>query len=507
MAVSPKTAALLILHVAAWAALPAWADRWWRPGAPVPGSRFKLRTLHGLMPDLYGAARNNSALLQAALNNATPGTTVRVPPGMFYVMGGNLIAGLRNVTFQVDGELRAPEACFDGCWPQQQEGAPLGITGGSAEWGNADGKLGKNGFLHFIQFFDCQHLTITGNGTMDGSGKGWWARYTIGAHTSAKRPKLLVISKTTDLLIENLTFLNSPSFNVLFSAVLRAEVRYITVNTDRNIVRQLKETRRRSRRMQQAQIASPPGRNLFSPLQPEDLNTDGVDPNGKDIWIHDSSIVNDDDSIAVKPMSQSGSQGLPLNCTENILVENMRLTGFGASIGSVSPHSDHNCVRNVTFRNISMPGTGKGVYVKSNPTCDGTNSAEITDILYEDITMEKPVWWPIWIGPQQQQEPGSALGRKCALQYPILNHCPTQGCVSFTNITLRRIKITDPLLSPGVILGNSTHNNMRGLLFEDVVVENPGAWPYARNYQCKFATGVARGETSPTPPCFHKISN
>ena len=153
-----------------------------------------------------------------------------------------------------------------------------------------------------------------------------------------------------------------------------------------------------------------------------------------------------------------------------------------------------------------MPGTGKGVYVKSNPTCaaDGSVSAEITDILYEDITMIKPLWWPIWIGPQQQQEPGSALGRKCALQYPILNHCPTQGCVSFNNITLRRITIIDPLLSPGVILGNTTAgvNNMHGLIFEDVVVENPGLWPYKRNYQCKFAAGVAKGKTSPVPPCF-----
>ena len=33
------------------------------------------------------------------------------------------------------------------------------------------------------------------------------------------------------------------------------------------------------------------------------------------------------------------------------------------------PHADVSCVRNVTFRNVSMPGTGKGIYVKSNPAC------------------------------------------------------------------------------------------------------------------------------------------
>ena len=86
-------------------------------------------------------------------------------------------------------------------------------------------------------------------------------------------------------------------------------------------------------------------------LQPEDLNTDGIDPQGRDFHIHDCSINNDDDSIAVKPLSRSGTFS---DCTRNLLIENMTLTGFGASIGSIPPHADVNCVRNVTFRNISV---------------------------------------------------------------------------------------------------------------------------------------------------------
>ena len=37
----------------------------------------------------------------------------------------------------------------------------------------------------------------------------------------------------------------------------------------------------------------------------------------------------------------------------------MVMTGFGASVGSVPGVTNHNCVRNITFRNIEMPGTGK----------------------------------------------------------------------------------------------------------------------------------------------------
>ena len=81
----------------------------------------------------------------------------------------------------------------------------------------------------------------------------------------------------------------------------------------------------------------------------------------------------------------------------------------------------------------------------------------------------------MWIGPQQQQEPGVPLGEKCALDYPLQKHCPTQGCVTMRNITLRNVRIERPLLSPGVILGNAS--NPIGLAFENVTVDGEAvAW-------------------------------
>jgi polygalacturonase len=73
---------------------------------------------------------------------------------------------------------------------------------------------------------------------------------------------------------------------------------------------------------------------------------------------------------------------IPYECTSNITIENMVLTGFGASVGSVGPTESHPCVDNVTFRNIKMPGTGKGIYIKSNKSdCKGNVSSRITNIL------------------------------------------------------------------------------------------------------------------------------
>ena len=190
-------------------------------------------------------------------------------------------------------------------------------------------------------------------------------------------------------------------------------------------------------------------------LEPKDLNTDGIDPSGVDFYIHDIKILNDDDSIAVKPSSKGevGVDGTTFDCTQNFLLENMELTGFGASIGSVPPTDKNKCVDGITMRNVSMPGTGKGIYIKSNGNdCTGGKTSQLTNLLFEDFYIKDPFWYAIWIGPKQQHEPNTDLGLDCALIYPLHDsQCPTQGCSTFENITLRNIVIDNPKLSQGAI--------------------------------------------------------
>ena len=38
-----------------------------------------------------------------------------------------------------------------------------------------------------------------------------------------------------------------------------------------------------------------------------------------------------------------------------------------------------------------MPKTGKGIYIKSNPSCDENSSAVIENIVYEDINITYPM--------------------------------------------------------------------------------------------------------------------
>ena len=81
-----------------------------------------------------------------------------------------------------------------------------------------------------------------------------------------------------------------------------------------------------------------------------------------------------------------------------MLFENLSASGLGLTIGSIGASNDLTCVNNITFRNIQMPNTFKGIYVKSRPSSSGL--ATISNIKYENITIVEPEQWAIWIGPQ-----------------------------------------------------------------------------------------------------------
>ena len=94
------------------------------------------------------------------------------------------------------------------------------------------------------------------------------------------------------------------------------------------------------------------------------------------------------------------------------------------------------------------------------------------------------------------------MGEKCALDFPINSHCPTQGCVSFDNITLRNVLVDGTAwLSPGVVIGNDTTPNMRNITFDNVTFTKPGHFPYHGKYYCEHVFGTVTA-SKPDPGCF-----
>jgi polygalacturonase len=457
---------------------------------------------YGAVAGEDGDAYANMKAFNDAFDAMGAGDTLLVPEGdAFNVVGGILASGLRNATIQVDGVLNFV-VDFDN-WPLTD-----------------DGKKYQDGFV-VTESIDVVFTSST-TALFDGNGRVWWDKMIAGTlppNRDDSRPKLFHFIRCADVLIERLKLVNSPSWNMIADGV-RFEIRNIEVETDREYQRELKEQKMvggaAKDKIFEWVIDKASGLIPAWLLQPEDLNTDGIDPSGIDFYIHDVKIYNDDDSIAVKP-SQRGSVGVDgteYDCSQNMLMENMELVGFGASIGSVPPTTGRKCVDGITMRNVNMPGTGKGIYVKSNGNdCLDGKTSQLTNLLFENFTIADPFWYAIWIGPQQQHEPNSELGLDCALIFPLHNsQCPTQGCSDFENITLKDVTIINPKLSPGAILGNET-NPMRNIVFDNVVVKQDskilGKWPWKEDglrgvgtYKSEFVgNGVCRG-CHPVPDGF-----
>lgn len=158
------------------------------------------------------------------------------------------------------------------------------------------------------------------------------------------------------------------------------------------------------------------------------------------------------------------------------------------TIGSVPPSDDHACVRRVHFHDIKFEYPLKAVYVKTNP---GSGTGQITDIIYERLKIHFPVWWNIYIGPQQQKQPDGG-GPGC-MTYPF-GDCETQPLIDVRNITLRDINSTGGFLPPGVIRCNETN------ICTDINLENVNIDGWWKSMNWTFITEFAEGNVTNVTP-------
>ena len=446
------------------------------------------------------AASANTLALQKALVAANTSNTDRValvPHAHSFYYFWLKIDYLVNVTLQIDGTLLVSNNLSATEWP------------------------GTNiGDFASLWFENANGLTLTGTGTIDGQGYDWWWHVII--TEKDHRPHMLKMVSSKDILITNLHFVNSPQFHLNLEHVMDVIIRNISIHVDVGKQRELFLKSHKWLPLGNSThgllsifkdyIAEPVLKKITERDLPEELekilealgvptfplNTDGIDPSGRNVLIENVTITNFDDAVAVKP----SSGGDPFtNCSQNMTIRNAHVTfGVGMTIGSVPPNDNVNCVRNITFENITFEHPIKTVYIKSNPGDSGTGV--IDSITYRHIRSTWPLWYPLWIGPQQQRQPGTA-GTGCSFFYPIVKECPTQPRVSITNITLEDVTFEDGITLPGVMLANvsTPYTNFR---FNNVTNSGflSGNFLLDQNYVCENVQGVANGMTNPLPACF-----
>ena len=100
-----------------------------------------------------------------------------------------------------------------------------------------------------------------------------------------------------------------------------------------------------------------------------------------------------------------------------MLFERITASGVGLTIGSIGTAT----VNNITFRDCFMHHTWKGIYMKFRGG-DSSVGGRIKNVLYENIIIEEPEQFAIWIGPAQQ------YFDECSIFYPYLGNCSIDDC-------------------------------------------------------------------------------
>jgi hypothetical protein len=204
-------------------------------------------------------------------------------------------------------------------------------------------------------------------GIIDGHGSDYWGVPFIGYLQLIEfRPDLLVMNRTSNVLIEYIIFRDAGLYTMFLLDVDNLEVRYTSI------------------------VARRTHDDGHSFLDLSAFNTDGIDVSGNDVYIHDVDIWNQDDCIAVKDSF--------LGESTNMLFERITASGLGLTIGSIGGTT----VRNITFRDSFLYKTYKGIYMKFRHDEDRDTPGLVENVLFENITMYEPVQWGIWIGPAQQ---------------------------------------------------------------------------------------------------------
>ena len=130
-----------------------------------------------------------------------------------------------------------------------------------------------------------------------------------------------------------------------------------------------------------------------------------------------------------------------------MLFERITASGVGLTIGSIGTSN----VNNITFRDCYMHHTWKGIYMKFRGG-DSSKGGHISNVLYENIYIEEPEQFAIWIGPAQQYFDADG----CSIFYPYLGDCSIDENFIYENITLRNITVVNPRFNygHGVIIGH-----------------------------------------------------
>jgi polygalacturonase len=311
----------------------------------IPNQTFFV-TNYGATGD--GVATNTVAI-QNTINAASlaGGGTVRITPGVY--LSGPLTLSNR-INLQIDA------------------GAMLEMLPYGSYPANVP---------NFISSTRLHDVAISGGGTIDGQGAPWWALFN--ADNTALRPHdMILMSRCTNVLVENVTLQNPPNFHLdLSGPAVNVNIRHITVNT------------------------------------PPSPNTDGIDFAANNCLVQYCSFNDGDDdpvlkgpayNVTIADCNIGLSYGIAVGSTlanggaTNLYVVNCVLTNTIYAIDLKSDRDRGNLMQNFTFANLSMNNVQKAFIIYGYYTNTYYGSLDtVTPAIaaldpIQSVTATTPIW-------------------------------------------------------------------------------------------------------------------
>ena len=200
----------------------------------------------------------------------------------------------------------------------------------------------------------ASNVTLTGGGVIDGNGAGWWKCFTHNrtlppcgdaSGTFHSRPHLIMVVRSRDVKMTNLTVRDSPNWTLHFAMVKGLLVANLSVHN--------------------------PG---SAP------NADGLDLDcTQDAVVEDNYFSVGDDAMCVKSGIDYLGRAFGEPSRDIVFRRNTIGTGHGITVGSEMSAG----VANVTFEDITMDQTGTGIRLKSQRGRGGV----VSGVTYRNIHM------------------------------------------------------------------------------------------------------------------------
>ena len=407
------------------------------------GSHGVLKSRRIVLVDAVGdGVTNLTKAIQQAIDDCAKnnGGTVSFKPGQ-YVTGALFLKS--NVHLRINEGVTLLGSQDDADYPS----IPTRVAGIEMKWPAA-----------LINVNEAKNVKISGGGTIDGRGEKWWQKYGAlrreyeprglrwASDYDAERVRLMVIWKSSDVAVENLSLKRSGFWTVQ------------VVYSDHVTVDGVKITDNKG------------------------PSTDGVDIDSSSyVLVQNCDIDNNDDDICLK--AGRDSDGLRVNRPTEYIVVRDNITRRGGGILSFGSETSGG-IRHVVALNNRGIGTSEGIRFKSAKTRGGF----VEDILVRGLKMENvPApftftlnWNPSYSYATIPKGETNIPAHWIALSTPVTP--PERGYCSFRNITIEDVEIVN---AQRIFLATGLPDKpIVDVKFHNITAQGneAGAIEYARNW-------------------------